>query len=39
MSKAIGKVEYKTVSACVVAAYAMVKSSVVSIIEAQTLCP
>ena len=37
MSKAIGMVEYKTVSAGVVAADAMVKTSEVSIIEAQTV--
>ena len=39
MSKAIGMVEYKTVSAGVVAADAMVKTSDVKIIEAQTVCP
>lgn len=39
MSKAIGMVEYKTVSSGVVAADAMVKTSDVSIIEAQTVCP
>ena len=39
MSKAIGIVEYKTVSAGVVAADAMVKTSDISIIEAQTVCP
>ena len=39
MSKAIGVVEYKTVSAGVVAADAMVKTSDISIIEAQTVCP
>ena len=39
MSKAIGMVEYKTVSAGVVAADAMVKTSEVNIIEAQTVCP
>ena len=39
MSKAIGMVEYKTVSAGVVAADAIVKTSDVSIIEAQTVCP
>ena len=39
MSKAIGMVEYKTVSAGVVAADAMVKTSAVTIIEAQTVCP
>ena len=39
MSKAIGMVEYKTVSAGITAADAMVKTSDVSIIEAQTVCP
>ncbi|MBA4699127.1 MAG: BMC domain-containing protein [Ruminococcus sp.] len=39
MSKAIGMAEYKTVSAGVVAADAMVKTSDVNIIEAQTVCP
>jgi ethanolamine utilization microcompartment shell protein EutL len=39
MSKAIGMVEYKTTSAGVVAADSMVKTSEVSIIEAQTVCP
>lgn len=39
MSKAIGMVEYKTVSAGVTAADAMVKTSEISIIEAQTVCP
>ncbi len=39
MSKAIGMVEYKTVSAGVTAADAMVKTSEVDIIEAQTVCP
>lgn len=39
MSKAIGMVEYKTVSAGVTAADAMVKTSDVRIIEAQTVCP
>lgn len=39
MSKAIGMVEYKTVSAGVVAADAMVKTSEVEIIEAETVCP
>ena len=37
MSKAIGMVEYKTTSAGVVAADSMVKTSEVSIIEAQTV--
>ena len=39
MSKAIGVVEYKTVSAGVVAADAMVKTSEIDVIEAQTVCP
>ncbi len=39
MSKAIGMVEYKTVSSGVLAADAMVKTSEVDIIEAQTVCP
>lgn len=39
MSKAIGMVEYKTVSSGVMAADAMVKTSEVDIIEAQTVCP
>ena len=39
MSKAIVIVEYKTTSAGVVAADSMVKTSEVSIIEAQTVCP
>lgn len=39
MSKAIGMVEYKTVSAGITAADAMVKTSEVNIIEAQTVCP
>lgn len=39
MSRAIGMVEYKTVSAGVVAADIMVKTSEVDIIEAQTVCP
>ena len=39
MSKAIGMVEYKTVSAGVVAADAMVKTSEVSIIDAQPVPP
>lgn len=39
MSKAIGMVEYKTVSAGVMAADAMVKTAEVDIIEAQTVCP
>lgn len=39
MGKAIGMVEYKTVSAGVMAADAMVKTAAVDIIEAQTVCP
>lgn len=39
MSKAIGMVEYKTVSAGIRAADAMVKTAEVGIIEAQTVCP
>ncbi len=39
MSKAIGMAEYKTVSAGILAADAMVKTSNVEIIEAQTVCP
>ena len=39
MSKAIGMVEYQTVSTGVVAADTMVKTSDVEIIEAQTVCP
>ena len=39
MSKAIGMVEYKTVSAGITATDAMVKTSEVNIIEAQTVCP
>ena len=39
MSKAIGMVEYKTVSSGVMAADIMVKTSDVEIIEAQTVCP
>lgn len=39
MSKAIGMVEYKTVSSGIMAADAMVKTADVDIIEAQTVCP
>lgn len=39
MSKAIGMVEYKTVSAGVEAADAMVKTAEITVIEAQTVCP
>lgn len=39
MSKAIGMVEYRTVSAGITAVDAMVKTADVSIVEAQTVCP
>ena len=39
MSKAIGMVEFKTVSSGITAADAMVKTSEVEIVEAQTVCP
>ena len=39
MGKAIGMVEYKTVSSGVMAADLMVKTAEVDIIEAQTVCP
>lgn len=39
MNRAIGMVEYKTVSAGVVAADRMVKTARVDIIDAQTVCP
>lgn len=39
MSKAIGMAEYKTVSAGVMAADAMVKTAHVEVVEAQTVCP
>lgn len=39
MGKAIGMAEYKTVSAGVMAADAMVKAADVEIVEAQTVCP
>lgn len=39
MSKAIGMVEFKTVSTGVTAADAMVKAAAVELIEAQTVCP
>lgn len=39
MSKAIGMVEYRTVSAGITAVDAMVKTSEISIVEAQTVCP
>ncbi len=39
MSRAIGMIEYKTVSAGITATDIMVKTSDVDIIEAQTVCP
>lgn len=39
MQKAIGMIEYKTVSAGVLAADQMVKTADVEILEAQTVCP
>ena len=39
MSKAIGMVEYKTVSSGIQAADLMIKTADVTIIEAQTVCP
>ena len=39
MSRAIGMIEFKTVSAGVTAADAMVKTAAVELIEAQTVCP
>lgn len=39
MSKAIGMVEYKTVSTGLLAADTMVKTAEVEILEAQTVCP
>jgi len=39
MSKAIGMVEYKTVSAGMFVTDAMVKTAAVEIVEAQTVCP
>lgn len=39
MSKAIGMVEYQTVSVGILAADSMVKTAEVDIIEAQTVCP
>ncbi len=39
MSKAIGMVEYKTVSAGVKAADTIIKTAEVNILEAQTVCP
>lgn len=39
MSKAIGMVEYRTVSAGITAVDVMVKTADISIVEAQTVCP
>ena len=39
MSKAIGMIEFKTTATGVTAADAMVKTSDVEIVEAQTVCP
>ena len=39
MAKAIGMAEYKTVSAGVFGADAMVKTADIDIIEAETVCP
>ena len=39
MGRAIGMIEFKTVSAGVAAADAMVKTAAVELIEAQTVCP
>lgn len=39
MSRAIGMIEFKTVSSGITAADAMVKTAQVEIIEAQTVCP
>ena len=39
MQKAIGMIEFKTVSAGITAADQMVKTSDVEILEAQTVCP
>lgn len=39
MSSAIGMIEFKTVSTGVLAADAMVKTAMVEIVEAQTVCP
>ncbi|MDO4521549.1 MAG: BMC domain-containing protein [Eubacteriales bacterium] len=39
MSKAIGMIEFKTVATGITAADAMVKTSEVELIEAQTVCP
>ena len=39
MSRAIGMIEFKTVSAGVTAADLMVKTAAVELIEAQVVCP
>ncbi len=39
MGKALGMIEFKTVSAGVTAADAMVKTAAVELVEAQTVCP
>lgn len=39
MSKAIGMIEYRTIAAGITAVDTMVKTSAVSIVEAQTVCP
>ena len=39
MSRAIGMIEFKTTPAGITAADAMVKTSEVEIVEAQTVCP
>ena len=39
MAKALGMIEFKTVSTGVTAADAMVKTAAVELIEAQTVCP
>ena len=39
MARAIGMIEFKTVSAGITAADQMVKTSEVEILEAQTVCP
>lgn len=39
MSKAIGMVEYKTVSSGVTAADTMIKTSAIEVLQAQTVCP
>lgn len=39
MSKAIGMIEYRTVSAGITAADQMVKTAAVELLEAQTVCP